>query len=270
VPPILVTGGTGTLGRVVVSRLIHDGLAVRVLSRGPRGSRLATVDETRLSWVVGDLAAGTGIAAALDGVATIIHCASGQRRHSDVREARNLIDSVKAATPRAYLVFISIVGVDRVPLPYYKDKLAVEGMIERSGLPWTTLRTTQFHDLLVKFARLLARSPVMPVPARTGVQPIDVDVVADRLIELAAGPPRGRVPDMGGPEILSGAQVMRAYLRATGQRRLVVPVWAPGAIGRAYRAGGHLTPGQAVDGPTFGDFLARTVAGRQRYAAGEG
>jgi uncharacterized protein YbjT (DUF2867 family) len=221
---------------------------------------------------VGDLAAGTDIAAALDGVSTIIHCASGQRRHSDVREAEHLIDSIKATggDAGAHLVFISIVGVDRVPLPYYKDKLAVEGMIERSGLPWTTLRTTQFHDLLVKVARLLARSPVMPAPARTGVQPIDVEVVADRLAGLAAGPPQGRVPEMGGPEIVSSVDVMRAYLRATGQRRLVVPVWIPGAIGRAYRAGGHLASGHAVDGPTFRDFLARTVSGRQRYAAGEG
>jgi hypothetical protein len=137
-------------------------------------------------------------------------------------------------------------------------------MISRSGLPWTSLRTTQFHDLLVMFARLIVRSPVMLVPARTSVQPIDVEVVADRLGGLAAGPAQGRVPDMGGTEILSGVDVMRAYLRATGQRRLVVPVWVPGAIGRAYRAGGHITRDHVVDGPTFEEFLTRRVAAARR------
>ena len=73
--PILVTGGTGTLGRAVVRRLIDAGSDVRVLSRrppedGPRG----------LEWVTGALSTGAGIGQAVRGVAEIIHCAI------DVRE----------------------------------------------------------------------------------------------------------------------------------------------------------------------------------------
>ena len=68
--PILVTGGTGTLGRQVVPRLRDAGYDIRVLSR--RG----WADEDGIRYLTGDLATGEGLEPAVDGVETIIHCAS--------------------------------------------------------------------------------------------------------------------------------------------------------------------------------------------------
>lgn len=245
---ILVTGGTGTLGRLVTERLRTDGHEVRVLSRRSRPYAV-------------DLREGTGLAAAVAGVDTIVHCASTPRG-GDERAARNLIEAARAAGV-AHLVYISIVGVDRVPLGYYKSKLAVERLIEESGLDWTILRTTQFHDLVLSILEGTARLPLMPVLSGVGDQPIEVCEVADRLAELAAADPAGRVADMGGPEIHTFTDLARAYLRATGKRRVLLPVRLPGKTFRAARAGGHLTPEQRAGKRTFEEFLARRAGNRR-------
>ncbi|MFI5975821.1 SDR family oxidoreductase [Streptomyces sp. NPDC051452] len=240
---ILVTGGTGTLGRLVTERLRADGHVVRVLSRHAQ------------PYAVDLREAGAGLDAALEGVDTVVHCASTVRG-GDEEAARNLI----AAAARAgvgHLVYISIVGVDRVPFGYYASKLAVEREIERSGLGWTVLRATQFHDLVVTLMRGLARPPVALVPAGVSDQPVEVAEVADRLAELALGAPAGRVPDMGGPEVRTLRSLARAYLRATGRRRPVAGVRLFGGTYRAFRAGGHLTPERAVGKVTFEEHLAR-------------
>ncbi|WP_175409464.1 SDR family oxidoreductase [Streptomyces sp. TRM64462] len=239
---ILVTGGTGTLGRPLTERLRADGHEVRVLSRHSAPHAV-------------DLRDGAGLDAALSGVDTVVHCATTPKG-GDERAACHLI----AAAQRAgvgHLVYISIVGVDRVPLGYYKTKLAVERLIGGSGLGWTVLRTTQFHDLVLQVLERCARLPVMPVFAGVSDQPIEVREVAARLAELAAAAPAGRVPDMGGPEVRTFADLARAYLRAAGKRRPLLPVPLPGATYRAFRAGGHLAPERAVGRGTFEEYLAR-------------
>ncbi|MGW2722456.1 SDR family oxidoreductase [Streptomyces sp. NPDC001492] len=239
---ILVTGGTGTLGRLVTERLRADGHEVRVLSRH---SRPYAVDLRK---------GGAGLEAAVAGVDTIVHCATTQTG-GDEKAAGNLVAAARRAGV-GHLVYISIVGVDRVPYPYYRTKFAVEKLIEESGLGWTVLRATQFHDLLVMVFKALAKLPVMLLPGRLSDQPVEVAEVAARLAELAAGAPAGRVEDMGGPEIRTFESLARAYLKATGRRRAVVnvPLW--GRAYRAFRSGGHLAPEHAVGKGTFEEYLA--------------
>ncbi|MFD3617288.1 SDR family oxidoreductase [Streptomyces sp. NPDC058676] len=240
---ILVTGGTGTLGRLVTERLRADGHEVRVLSRHAK------------PYAVDLREGGAGLDAAVAGVDTIVHCASTPRG-GDERAAKHLIGAARRAGV-GHLVYISIVGVDRVPFGYYRTKLAVEQQVEASGIGWTVLRTTQFHDLLAQVFRVLAKSPVVPLPAGVRDQPIEVAEVADRLAGLAVDAPAGRVDDMGGPEVRSFESLARAYLKATGRRRAVVNVPLTGKAYREFRAGGHLTPERAVGEATFEDYLAR-------------
>jgi uncharacterized protein YbjT (DUF2867 family) len=179
---ILVTGGNGTLGRAVVARLLAGGHEVRVLSRRPRSASAPA----QVGWGTGDLVSGEGLADAVTGVGVVVHCASDPRRprRVDVHGTANLLRAARAAgTP--HLVDISIVGVDRVPYRYYRAKLQAERMTQTSGLGWTILRATQFHQLVLLVAQGLARLPVIPVPAATSFQPIDAAEVADRLAGLA-------------------------------------------------------------------------------------
>ncbi|GAA1546945.1 NAD(P)H-binding protein [Streptomyces albidochromogenes] len=238
---ILVTGGTGTLGRLVTERLRTDGHEVRVLSRHSRPYAV-------------DLREGKGLAEAVAGVDTVVHCATTPRG-GDEQAARHLIEAARRAGVR-HLVYISIVGIDRVPLGYYRSKLAVERLIEESGLGWTVLRTTQFHDLVLRLVQGSAKLPVMPLPAGVAVQPIEVAEVAARLAELAAGAPAGRVPDLGGPEVRELPDLARAYLRASGRRRPLLNVRLAGKAYQGFRVGGHLTPQRALGKVTFEQFLA--------------
>ncbi|MFJ7015291.1 SDR family oxidoreductase [Streptomyces albogriseolus] len=245
---ILVTGGTGTLGRPVVERLRADGHEVRVLSRHTP------------PYAVDLREGGSGLDRALDGMGTVVHCATSARG-GDEQAARNLIAAARRAGVQ-HLVYISIVGVDRVPFPYYRTKLAVERQIEDSGTGWTVLRATQFHDLLFRLFQGLSKSPVMPLPARVKDQPVEVREVADRLAGLAQGAPAGRADDLAGPEIRTLPSLARAYLDAAGRRRALVKVPLRGAAYEAFRAGGHLAPERAVGTRTFEEFLAERFTAR--------
>lgn len=241
---ILVTGGTGTLGRAVVSELTSSGLPVRVLSRRPGPDR-----------VVADLVTGTNLAGALSGVDTVVHLATTLRGRRDVTATRNL---VAAAGDVRHLVFVSIVGIDRIPIGYYKGKLAAERIV--STVPHTILRATQFHDLVRTLLAGAAKLPLMPLPAMRA-QPVDVRDVATRLAELVTDSPRGRVPDLGGPEVHSLTELAIQYLRATGRHRKPVPIRLPGRAFGAFRAGANLVPAGSPTGTiTFADYLAERSA----------
>jgi uncharacterized protein YbjT (DUF2867 family) len=241
--PVLVTGGTGRLGGELVARLRATGRDVRVLSRRAGAQR-----------VVGDLDTGAGLVEALRGVEVVVHAAS--RAGHDVAGTRRLLDATGRAGVRPHLVFVSIVGVDRVPLPYYREKLAVEQLVEGGGLPWTVQRITQFHTLLDQVFSVARWLPVLPVLAGTDFQPIDVRDAADRLVALAGAEPAGRAPDLGGPQVRPMAELGTAWSAARGRRRRVLPVRLPGGIGRGFRAGGHLAPERAGGRITFEEYLA--------------
>ena len=126
-----------------------------------------------------------------------------------------------------------------------------------SGLPFTTLRATQFHDLILTVAQTLAKLPIVPLPAGFRVQPVDADEVAARLVELTLDKPAGLVPDMGGPRVYDAAELLRGYLRATKRRRLIVPVRLPGRAARAFRGGANLAPGAGRGPPELGGISRR-------------
>jgi uncharacterized protein YbjT (DUF2867 family) len=84
-----------------------------------------------------------------------------------------------------------------------------------------------------------------------------VSEVADRLVELTLGEPVSRAGDMGGPEVRTATDLARAYARAAGKHRAVLPVRLPGKAAKAFRDGLHLAPGHAVGKITWEEFLAR-------------
>ncbi|MFI0258324.1 SDR family oxidoreductase [Streptomyces sp. NPDC017056] len=256
---ILVTGGTGTLGRALIPRLLDAGHDVRALSRRPDTG----AGRPRPASYAVDLRDGTGLAEAVAGVDTVVHCASAPK--GDTEAAGRLVEAARAAGVR-HLVYISIVGVDRIPLGYYRTKHEVEGLIAESGLGWTVLRTTQFHDLVLRAVKAGARLPVLPVPTGVRFQPVDVGEVAGRLAALASGAPAGRVADMGGPEVLAARDLVRDTLRAGGRRRLLVPLWLPGGLFGALRRGENVTPQHADGTVRYADFLARRSGGKAAAA----
>jgi uncharacterized protein YbjT (DUF2867 family) len=261
---ILVTGGTGGLGRRVVARLRPSGRRLRVLSRHPRESSDA------VEYVVGDLEKNQGIEAAVRDASIVVHCAGVGKIKEDLAQAQNLVRAAKQAGVR-HMVSISVVGADRVPVKsaidrsmfaYFASQRAKERVIEESGLPWTNLRASQFHDgFILVMVRAMAKMPIVLLPAETRFQPVDADEVADALVELTLGEPAGQVADFAGPEIYDSEYLLRSYLQAIGKRRAIVRMKLPGAAAAAIRAGANLAPDRAVGKRTWDDFLSGLESG---------
>lgn len=249
---VLVTGGTGKLGTQVVAALKERGATTRAMTRNrfPLRGRVS-----------GDLATGRGIAEAVRGVDTIVHCATHPRyRRVDVDGTRWLLKAARGDGVK-HIVYISIVGIDDNPFPYYQAKRRAERLIEESGIPCTVLRATQFHELVVAMADAVTKLPIAPVPKDVGVQPVDVEAVAQRLAELAAGEPIGRARDLGGPQVLSVAEAVHAYGSVVDRRFKQLQVPVPGKTGAAFRAGANLlgTDGEVV-GESFSHHLVWKLA----------
>jgi uncharacterized protein YbjT (DUF2867 family) len=248
---------------------------VRVLSlRSHEGVGGSDDGGEGIEFVTGDLATGQGVQAAVQGTEVIIHCAG--TRKGDEHKAAHLVRAASRAGAR-HLVFISVVGADRIPVEsgidramfgYFAAKLAAEQVVADSGLPWTTLRATQFHDAVLLTVRQMAKLPVVPVPAGWRFQPVDPAEVAARLVELALDAPAGLVPDLGGPQVYELAALVRGYLRAQGRHRPILPVWLPGKANRAFRAGANLAPDRAVGRRTWEDFLADQVSSPSHSTSG--
>src|SRR5215208_893423 len=143
---------------------------------------------------------------------------------------------------------------------YFGSKRAAEKVVEDSGLPWTTLRATQFHEGMLAVARQMVKLPVIPVPVGFCFQPVEADEVASRLVELTLGEPSGLVPDIGGPRVYGAAELLRGYLRTTKRRRPIVAIPLPGKAARAFRDGANLAPEQAEGQRTWEEFLADRVS----------
>ncbi|RIQ37412.1 SDR family oxidoreductase [Jiangella rhizosphaerae] len=255
--PLLVTGGTGTLGRLIVPRLVEAGRTVRVLSRTPREPA------DGVEYVAADLRsddAERAVRAAVDGVGTVLHLAGGPKGDD---EATARLARAAADAGVRHLVHISVIGADRVPLAWFRMKLAAEQAVTGSGVPWTVLRAAQFHDLVLKTATAMARLPVIPVPGGLRFQPVDARDVAERLAELTLGEPAGLVADLAGPRVVPMGELLRSYLRAAGKRRALLPVRLPGRVGRAYRDGDNLTLDGADRGTrTWEDYLTERLGRR--------
>ena len=228
-PSILVTGGTGTIGRRVVPLLRQADRKVRVLSRHPRPA------ESGVQHLAGDTVKGTGLDAALEGIDTVLHLAGGAK--GDDVAARNLVLAARHAGVR-HVILISVVGADRMPIGYFRMKREAEREIENSGIGWTILRVAQLHDFALPVVKMLAKMSIAPRGLR--FESVHVDEVAAALAELALSSPAGRAADLTGPEPLEIADMIRAFNTARGKQRALLPIRIPGAVGRAYRAGENL------------------------------
>jgi uncharacterized protein YbjT (DUF2867 family) len=250
---VLVTGGTGSLGRDVVRRLLESGHRARVLSR-----RAATGDD----WVQGDLVTGAGLEAAVLGIDAIVHAASAtmqphKLKDTDVLGTRRLLAMARDAGVR-HAVYVSIVGIEGVSYPYYRAKLAAEAVMRENIVPWSILRATQFHTFMEFVLATLSKLPRLTmVPFNWRLQPVDTRDVADRLLGVVTGEPGGMLPDFGGPEVRDFKGIAESWLKASSQDRRLVNLPLPFTASRLV-AEGRLTCPDHKDGAiTFEQYLGR-------------
>jgi uncharacterized protein YbjT (DUF2867 family) len=245
---VLVTGGTGRLGQRLVGPLGAAGHNVKAMSRrgtGPSGVR-------------GDLATGFDLPSALSGAEVVVHAATDSRGDPwqvDVAGTRRLVEAVDRSRLQ-HLVYVSIVGVDRIPYGYFRAKFAAEQVLLASGLPVTLLRVTQFHDFVDELLDMARRGPVLPVPMGWRAQPVDIGEVAGHIVEVVGRPPAGGVVEYGGPEELTAADLARAWAAARAPGAHVVATPIPGKLGAAFRDGAAVPTGGERGHRTYAEHLS--------------
>ncbi|MGZ6365556.1 MAG: SDR family oxidoreductase [Ktedonobacteraceae bacterium] len=254
---VLVTGGTGTLGRAVIARLAARQYCIRLLAR----HSVSTLP-TGVEVIAGDLVSGNGLDEALEGVHTIIHCASAYQdsKRVDFEGTRLLLHRVRV-TETPHIVYPSIVGVDRSSYDYYQTKLATERLIEQGSLPWSIVRATQFHDCVLWLIHSFSvdTQPVVAVPKGMRFQSIDVGEVADRLVSLVEQGPGAHTPDLGGPQVRTIEDMTEAYLRICGKKAVIRSEAVVEDLFKVFTSGINLLPDHAVGMITWDAFL------RNRY-----
>ncbi|MBT2568679.1 NAD(P)H-binding protein [Arthrobacter sp. ISL-85] len=246
---IAVAGGTGTVGRHVV-----------VIAR-ERGHHVVSLSRTEGV----DLLSGRGLEQALQNVETVIDVAGIQTLSTKkaVDYFNNATQNLLAAGKKAgakHHVALSIVGIDKANSGLYAGKLVQEDEVKHGGVPWTLLRSTQFHEFVPMSIKAASVGPLVLVPTMS-TQPVAAKDVAAALVDAAEAGPQGRIPDLGGPRAEQLKDLVAAYLARTQQKKLIVPLHLPGPMGRAMRNGALIpAPGSAVGRQTFPEWLEASDA----------
>ncbi|MGW3231328.1 SDR family oxidoreductase [Kitasatospora sp. NPDC001095] len=235
----LVTGASGYIGGRLVPELLARGHRVRCLVRNPARLRdqpwRADVDIAP-----GDVSRPETLAAAFDGVDVayyLVHSlGTGPAFEATDRAAARAFGAAAAAagvTRMVYLGGLVPAGVPEADLsPHLRSRAEVGRILRGSGVPTAELRAAVIigsgSASFEMLRHLTERLPVMVTPrwVSTRIQPIAVRDVL-RYLAGAAGLPPGvnRTFDIGGPDVLTYAQMMHRYARLAGlRRRLIVPV----------------------------------------------
>jgi len=246
---IAIVGGTGTLGRQVAAELEARGHQVRPLSRHAPQYRV-------------DLATGDGLAPALAGCDVVVDASNSSSRKPAgvlVDGSRRLLAAEETAGVKHH-VCVSIVGCGEVPMGYYRAKTDQERVVSQGAVPWSIVRSTQFHELVGTILTAAGRWRVLPMP-RGVLQPVACADAARAIADVAEGAPLNRCLTVAGPEVRELRDLARTWRDVTGHRALLVPMPVPGTVGRALRSGALTAPRPDVRGATgFADWL-RSVSG---------
>lgn len=221
-----VLGGTGTAGSAVAAALQDRGHDVVVLSRSTGFD--ATSPEAGAS-------ALTGLDALVDTL---------QPAKTTTKASRGLlVDGLRRTLELAadagvgHVVSLSIVGIDALPLGYYRVKLEQEAVVRASRVPGTVVRATQFPQLFDQAFGATKALGVIPAP-RGPVAPIDPRDVGEVIADAVdRGPAAGPLVQVRGADIVDLRDVARDWKRAHGSRRPVLPLPAVGAALKAIARG---------------------------------
>ena len=247
---ILVIGGSGLIGTKVVTNLRQLGYEVLV------GSPSTGINSMT----------GEGLADAMKGTQVVIDLSNSPSFEDQAvldffeTSGRNILDAEEAAGVKHHIA-LSVVGTERIlESGYFRAKMAQEKLIKASKVPYTIVRSTQFFEFLGGIAQYgTVGNEIRLSPAH--VQPISSDDIAAIVSDTALAEPINGTFDAAGPEKVGLAELMKRYLNALGDQRVVVTD-AGAAYYGAQLNDQSLTPtGEArVATTTFAAWLSKSQA----------
>lgn len=261
---IVITGGSGVLGSALAKKLQEQNLDFLTVSRSRSKTNhySQTTKVLDLPWQYADLRTSEGLDEALTGRDTVFHLASIPKQtnndHPEIKLMQNLLKASKNKGVR-HLIYISIVGVDKIPLPYYRAKLEAEQILARSGVPYTILRATQFHPFLDAIMGLLLKWPVGLAPKKFKVQPISIEAVVQELIHIGEMEPQHKVLNIGGPEVLNFGEVAKLWQEYHDTSKPVINIPIIGKLMKTVANGGLLCDEKSFDSITWETYLQQHI-----------
>lgn len=251
---VLVTGGTGVLGKALSKIFLANQTDFIIASRHQNS-------KNNVKWVYMDLMKNDQLSKPLnDRIDTVLHLASiplqrisGQA--ADVTLTKNLLNSIEKANVK-HLVYISIVGIDRIPFSYYEGKLECERLIEASGIPYTILRATQFHDLVDAVTSKLLTLPIAVVPKALKIQPIQVEAVAEELNKIVQRSPLNSTYNLGGKRVYNIGEIVDSLLKARRQKKLVLGMPVIGKVMKAFAEGKNTCDAMSSTSTTWEEYVS--------------
>jgi NADH dehydrogenase len=230
---VLVTGGTGFIGRSVVEQLVDSGHHVRVLVRPNSAHGFSHLPGTA-ERADGDIL-DADLERHLDDVDAVIHLVGIIReipsrgvtfRSLHVEATANLIRAMKAAAVER-VVHMSALGSERGASAYFETKLEAEQAIESSDLTWTVIKPSVVYGPDDEFINMLAsqvsRLPMVPVlgDGRYELQPVHVrDVATGFAKALSMAETEGAVYEVGGPQKLSYNRILDEIAAALAREKI--------------------------------------------------
>lgn len=231
---ILVTGGTGFVGRHFIQRLRKEGSSVRVLARKPENAGL--LRDLGVELVRGDLEDIASLEKAAAGAERVVHLvgiiqetrrASFQGTHVD--GTRNVLDASKKVGVRRFFYLSALGTRPAAKSSYHKTKWAAEDLVRTSGIPYTILRPSLIYGtgdgFTTRLSEMIKLSPFLPVigQGRSKVQPIFIDDVVSCMVKAVTTDAfLNKEYEIGGPEQLTYEKVTVALAEALGIRRPVL------------------------------------------------
>src|ERR1700720_351637 len=246
---IVVIGGSGLIGKKVVTNLRQHGHEV-----------VAASPSSGVNTVTGE-----GLAQALAGAQVVVDVANAPSWEDKAvleffeTSGRNLL-AAEAAVGVTHHVALSVVGTERLLVSgYFRAKMAQEGLIKASRIPYTIVRATQFFEFVGGIAQISTEGQKVRLPSAL-MQPIASDDVAAILADVAVGEPLNGMVEIAGPESIRMDEFVQRYLTATRDARTVNT--DPNARYYGIEVNDQsLTPGDNPRiGPTrFADWLSRSA-----------
>jgi uncharacterized protein YbjT (DUF2867 family) len=235
---ILVTGGTGFVGRNLVRELTKD-FRVRCLVRDPGRAR-GLIQDCEL--VPGDISDPASILNALSGdieavvhlVGILVQSKKATFRAVHVEGTRNVVEACVRKGVKRYLHISALGTRENAISAYHRTKWEAEEIIRASGLEYTIFRPSVIFGKEDKFTNLFASLirafPVIFVPGngRNRMQPVFVrDLVKAMCLSVKTDKTRNKVYEVAGPRIYTFDEILDSIAEAVGKKRLKVHIPMP-------------------------------------------
>ncbi|MCM3694531.1 SDR family oxidoreductase [Neobacillus niacini] len=245
---VLVTGATGQLGSALLKQLKNTNYEVTITSR-------RKPDNLNFDWVYSDFLTGEGLEAAINEMDVIIHTATSPRKDSKIIDVSEFGNFLNMCQHIKHFIYPSIVGIENIPMKYYKHKYQAEELLKNSSVPHTIIRATQFHRFIES---LFLSKPFFKkyfVPGNFRFQSVDVVDFANHLIKMIDDGPQGIADDFGGPEILTLREMADLKIKVNNESNNVVSFSFPGKLYKSFLEGKNTNEHKKVGKLTFEEYL---------------